>query len=96
MTFIAQHNTTDEKREMSEAEVRQEIIDTLQHDMETCQEYSDDEIADNRPRTKGGRLMICPLWWAGIGSLMSCSNQVWLQQRQVTRYLIFYPFVHFL
>ena len=47
MTFIAQHNTTDKKREMSEAEVRQEIIDTLQHDMETCQEYSDDEIADN-------------------------------------------------
>jgi hypothetical protein len=47
MTFVAQHNTTDEKREMSEAEVRQEIIDTLQHDMETCQEYSDDEIANN-------------------------------------------------
>jgi hypothetical protein len=47
MTFFAQHNTTDEKREMNEAEVRQEIIDTLQHDMETCQEYSDDEIATN-------------------------------------------------
>jgi len=47
MTFVAQDKTTDEKREMNEAEVRQEIIDTLQHDMETCQEYSDDEIANN-------------------------------------------------
>jgi hypothetical protein len=47
MRFFVKNNTTDEVREMNESEVRQEIIDTFEHDMETYQEYSDDEIADN-------------------------------------------------
>jgi hypothetical protein len=47
MTFVYHNKVTDEEGEMTEAQVRAEIIDTLQHDMETCFEYSDDEIANN-------------------------------------------------
>jgi hypothetical protein len=45
--FSYQNKVTDEEGEMTEAEVRAEIIDTLQHDMEICFEHSDDEIAAN-------------------------------------------------
>ena len=46
MKFIAKDNKTDEEREMTETEVRAEIIDTIQHDMATRLEHSDEEIAE--------------------------------------------------
>jgi hypothetical protein len=35
------------ERELTETEVRAEIIDAFQHDMQTTAEYTDDEIAQN-------------------------------------------------
>ena len=47
MRFFYQNKMKDDNGEMTEAEVRAEIIATLKHDMERCQECTDDEITDN-------------------------------------------------
>jgi hypothetical protein len=43
--FRATNNKTGEQSELSEAQVRAEVIDTLQHDMSASLEHTDDEIA---------------------------------------------------
>lgn len=45
MIYRATNPKTGKQSELSEAQVRAEIIDTLQHDMSTCMEHSDEEIA---------------------------------------------------
>jgi hypothetical protein len=46
MWFKAKDNQTGHLVELSEDQVKREIIDTLQHDIRTCAEYSDSEIEE--------------------------------------------------
>jgi hypothetical protein len=43
--FKGTNTTTGEQVDLTEVQVRAEIIDTLEHDMPTVAEYSDEEIA---------------------------------------------------